>query len=108
MENDADELQLCAQAICLEKMLLCGIAEGFLNYDEIRRRVSVSFTPALREKVSSVTEEMHQYYDRRYTPKAKRTPMCKSCSLLDLCLPELERTGSAEAYIRRALGEDEP
>ena len=106
MENDADELQLCAQAMCLEEMLLCDITEGFLYYDEIRRRVAVTFTPELRKRVAEIAEEMHRCYDRQHTPKAKKTSMCRSCSMLDLCLPELERTGSAEAYIRRTLQED--
>ena len=107
MENDADALQLCAQAMCLEEMLLCKISSGFLYYDEIRRRISIVFTPALRARVSEACEEMHRLFDKRYTPKPKRTPMCKSCSLLALCLPELERIGSARQYIRSSLEVDE-
>ncbi len=47
----ADELQLCAQAICLEEMLLCSISEGALFYGEPHRRTPVLFDDALREKV---------------------------------------------------------
>lgn len=56
--HQADELQLCAQALCLEEMLCCTIAEGALFYGEIRRRVTVPFLPALRKQVYSMAEEM--------------------------------------------------
>ncbi len=48
---DADRLQLCAQAICLEEMLCCDIPEGALYYGETRRREAVDFTDGLRETV---------------------------------------------------------
>ncbi len=48
--QNADMLQLCAQALCLEEMLCCSIGEGFLYYAAVRKRVQVSFTNELREK----------------------------------------------------------
>ena len=69
--HQADELQLCAQAMCLEEMLCCTIPEGALFYGEPRRRSIVSFSPQLRQSVQSFSDEMHQYYRRGYTPKAK-------------------------------------
>lgn len=90
-ENFADQLQLCAQAICLEEMLCCSILEGALFYGETRRRTAVLFTEELREKVRLTTAEMHQMFRRGYTPKVKPTKSCNACSLKELCLPVLMR-----------------
>ena len=90
-ENFADQLQLCAQAICLEEMLCCSISEGALFYGETRRRTAVLFTEELREKVRLTTAEMHQMFRRSYTPKVRPTKSCNACSLKELCLPVLMR-----------------
>jgi len=66
-QDDADVLQLCAQALCLEEMLLCTIPEGFLYYGEPKRRIKVALDEALREKVRAVCREMHELYEKRYT-----------------------------------------
>lgn len=104
--NDADRLQLCAQAICLEEMLACGIEEGSLFYGETRRRECVLFTQELREQVESMFEEMHGYFARGYTPKVKPNKGCNACSLKELCLPKLMKIGSASEYIARCIKEE--
>lgn len=103
-ENDADILQLCTQAMCLEEMLLCLISEGFLFYGETKRRLKVEFDETLRDKVKNTFEEMHQMYNRRYTPKVKTSKGCKACSLVDICLPKLCKNISVKAYIERTIG----
>ena len=105
--HQADELQLCAQAMCLEEMLCCTIPEGALFYGEPRRRSIVSFSPQLRQSVQSFSDEMHQYYRRGYTPKAKPSKSCNACSLKELCLPQMGRRGTVAGYLRKAM-EDEP
>src|SRR4051812_27370601 len=47
----ADEVQLCAQAVCLEEMLGVAVPFGALFYGKTRRRKPVEFTPGLRERV---------------------------------------------------------
>ncbi|MCD5572560.1 Dna2/Cas4 domain-containing protein [Lactobacillus delbrueckii subsp. lactis] len=47
--------------------------------------------------------EMHQYWDRKYTPKVKPTEKCKSCSLRNICLPSLLKTETVDEYLRRRL-----
>ena len=106
--HQADELQLCAQAMCLEEMLCCEISQGALFYGEPRRRTAVDFSPALRQTVQDFSEEMHQDYRRGYTPKAKPTKSCNACSLKGLCLPGLTRRGSVSEYLRRAMEEGAP
>ena len=102
-ENPADQLQLCAQAICLEEMLCCSIPEGALFYGETRRRTKVLFTEELREKVRLTTEEMHQMFRRGYTPKVKPTKSCNACSLKELCLPVLMRKKKVSEYLKTAM-----
>lgn len=101
----ADELQLCAQAMCLEEMLCCAIPAGALFYGEPRRRTPVEFTQELRQAVRDACSEMHQYARRGHTPRARPGKFCKSCSLSELCLPQLTRSGSVANYIRTALEE---
>jgi CRISPR-associated exonuclease Cas4 len=88
--DPCDELQLCAQAICLEEMLSVQIPVGYLYYGEIRRRVEVTLDAGLRDLVAKIAAEMHAYFERGYTPRVKPSRACKSCSLQDVCLPELQ------------------
>lgn len=104
---DADRLQLCAQAICLEEMLCCDIPEGALYYGETRRREAVDFTEELRETVRACLTEMHELYRRGYTPQPKQTKSCGACSLQELCLPTLPACGSVADYLRKCM-EDTP
>ena len=105
-EDDCDQLQLCAQAMCLEEIFVCDIPEGSLYYGETRRRQRVSFTPELRERAESMAAEMRAYYDRRHTPSAKPSKACNACSLKDLCLPKLTKRESVSAYIHARTGDD--
>jgi CRISPR-associated exonuclease Cas4 len=105
-DSDMDCLQLATQVICLEEMLCCTTMVAYLYYGETRRRVEVPMTVELRNKVASVFEEMHQYYDRRYTPKVKPTRQCKACSLKDICLPVLCKNKNTGTYINQMLKED--
>lgn len=105
-EDDCDQLQLCAQAMCLEKIFVCDIPEGSLYYGETRRRQRVPFTPELRARVESMAAEMQEYYIRRHTPSAKPSKACNACSLKDLCLPKLTKHESVRAYIHAHTGDD--
>lgn len=102
-ESDADRLQLCAQAMCLEEMLCCEIPEGALFYGQTRRREIVAFTGTMREQVRTSVSEMHQLYQRRHTPKVKPSKRCNACSLRDICLPKLCKKQSVQDYLRDRL-----
>ena len=104
-EHKADQLQLCAQAMCLEEMLCCAVPAGALFYGEPRRRTAVDFTSELRQSVRDAAKEMHQYLRRGYTPKAKPTKSCAACSMKDLCLPQLTRRSAVSNYLRNAMEE---
>lgn len=105
--DTANDLQLCAQAMCLEEMLCCEIPEGALYFGETRHRQKVLFTEALRQEVRDCLAEMHQYYARGYTPKVKPTKSCNACSLKEICTPKLLRGKSVRDYIAGCL-EDAP
>lgn len=105
-ESDMDCLQLAAQVMCLEEMLCCTIVMAYLFYGEVRRRIEVPMTNELRNRVVSIFMEMHQYYNRRYTPKVKPAKKCKACSLKDICLPVLCKNKRAETFISQMLKEE--
>lgn len=98
-----DAVQVCAQAMCLEEMYCCDIREGAIFYGESRRRQQVVIDDDLRNRVKEAAKEMHEMYLRGTTPKAKKRKACESCSLLDLCIPELDQTESVEDYLQTAL-----
>lgn len=102
-EHDADALQLCGQAMCLEEMLCCEIPKGALYYGETRRRTEVEFTSELRQEVQALLKQMHALYARGHTPKVKPTKGCNACSLKELCLPKLMKNKSVSAYLRYGL-----
>ena len=105
--TEEDILQLTAQAMCLEEMFSTQISEGALFYGETRRRERILITQELRMEVEGMFEEMHQYYQRGYTPKVKYSKVCQSCSLKEICLPKLSRSGEVKKYISQKLAEDE-
>ena len=105
-KSEEDILQLTAQVMCLEEMLDCTITQGALYYGEIKHRVNIQITEGIKQNVKDMFDEMHQYYERGYTPKAKKKKACYVCSLKDLCLPELEKTGNVETYMNNILAED--
>jgi CRISPR-associated exonuclease Cas4 len=99
--DHSDETQLCAQAMCLEEMLSTVIPRGFLFYGETRHRVDITFAAELRALVKDMSDEMHNYFSRGYTPKVKTSKACRSCSLADICLPVLqEKVIAASKYIQ--------
>lgn len=104
--TEEDQLQLTAQAMCLEEMFSTQIMEGALFYGETKRREVVEITEALRREVKETFLEMHQYYERKYTPKVKMSKGCNRCSLKEICMPRLEKTISVEKYISQVFQEE--
>jgi CRISPR-associated exonuclease Cas4 len=84
----ADEVQLCAQAICLEEMCGTDVPQGALFYGTTRRRVAVAFDAELRALTARVAREARANIAALRTPPPVLMPACKRCSLIDLCQPE--------------------
>ena len=104
-EGNADALQLCAQAMCLEAMLCCEIPEGALYYGQTRRRERISFTEELRTQVKDLLTQMHELSQRGHTPRVKPAKACNACSLKEMCLPRLLKNRSVSAYLKAAMEE---
>jgi CRISPR-associated exonuclease Cas4 len=83
----ADEVQLCAQAVCLEEMLGLDVPRGALYYGTTRRRKPVEFTAGLRGRVEEAARRCHELFEARVTPRVARDKRCERCSLLEICLP---------------------
>ncbi|MCC7408362.1 MAG: CRISPR-associated protein Cas4 [Phycisphaeraceae bacterium] len=107
--HDADKVQLCAQAICLEEMLRLppgSITVGALFYGKTRRRLDVPLDATLRMRTETAAARMHEIVRGGMTPPASRQPKCDHCSLLHLCLPDaLRPRRTASTYLRRAAEE---
>lgn len=101
--NQSDEIQLAAQAMCLEEMLCCEVSLGYLYYDKIKKRVKVEITDEIRQQVKDMAAEMHDYARRGYTPKVKRTKSCNACSIKEICLPVIMKKNNVKQYIDEVL-----
>ena len=86
-KDDRDEVQLCAQAICLEEMLDVRIDNAYLYYGETHHRVKIKLTDNLRQRVIELSQRMHWLFKQGITPGAVAKRGCKLCSLSDICLP---------------------
>ncbi|MBP2058972.1 CRISPR-associated exonuclease Cas4 [Lactobacillus colini] len=103
--DHSDKLQLLGEALCLEEMLFCHVEYGYLYYGKIRHREKVKFTESLRQEFEKDINEMHAYWKKKYTPRVKPSDRCKSCSLREICLPELLKSENVHSYIKRRLNE---
>ncbi len=104
--HDADRVQICAQALCLEEMLGVSVPRGALFYGRTRRRELVTFDDTLRSKTRQAAARTHQLLASGVTPIARKMPKCKHCSLLYLCLPEVTGAArSARRYLRQAVAQ---
>lgn len=83
-----DEVQLCAQALCLEEMLGVGIPSAALFYGELHQRLDVPLTGALRERTERMAARLQELIRAGRTPTARYEKKCDSCSLLNLCMPK--------------------
>ncbi|MCS7060544.1 MAG: CRISPR-associated protein Cas4 [Anaerolineae bacterium] len=102
-----DEAQLCAQAMCLEEMLSVSIPRGYLYYGQTRHREEVELSSSLRNLVREICLEMHAYFARGHTPTVRKQKGCRSCSMLDVCMPAVQdRPASVAEYIRRGVQAD--
>ena len=101
--DDCDKVQLCAQAICLEEMLNVEIGEGALFYGQTRRREDVIFDEKLRRETDETAKKVHELIESGITPKAEYSAKCKKCSLLNLCLPKVNK--KASSYLIKVIEE---
>lgn len=105
-QDNSDKVQLCAQAICLEEMLGTGVHSGALFYGRTRRRQDVSFDAELRHETEDTAKLLHELIASGITPKPEYSKKCKSCSLVEVCLPKKAgKASSVKKYIAKAMQE---
>ena len=117
--NDADVVQVAAQAMCLEEMLKLDVQQGqvaeiCLFYGKTRRRLEVSLDSSVRHRVQQVALELHAMMASCVTPlmtydKAR----CDRCSLLNLCQPQLIRprllaSSRFKSILHASMNDDTP
>ncbi len=105
--TDCDRIQVAAQAIMLEEMLGVKVGQGAIFYWEVRHREYFDITDAMRADVERCSQEMHSILATGLLPAAHKTSSCRSCSLVDLCLPALSKK-SAATYLNTMLHEETP
>ncbi|MCL5785791.1 MAG: CRISPR-associated protein Cas4 [Candidatus Thermoplasmatota archaeon] len=102
--DDRDAVQLCAQAIALEEMLNITMNEGYLYYNETRRRETVIFDSKLRDRVETLSTKMHWMASRGFMPAPKKEKHCLRCSLYEICQPDWNASsGAVGKYLAKLL-----
>ena len=97
--KDADDVQLCAQALCLEEMFEVEILEGSLFYDRSKRRRVVSFEESLRELTVKTAHAIRDLYAANKLPEPVADARCDKCSLIDACMPfEVKNYSIADVF----------
>lgn len=100
--HDADRVQLCAQALCLEEMLQKPVDAGAIFYGTTRRRLDIRFDTPLRQATVDTIHRLQLLFDSGETPMAEYDARkCDRCSLINLCLPRIRV--NASAYLTRQL-----
>jgi len=85
----ADEVQLCAQGLCLEEMTGIPVIAGALFYAETKRRVEVPFDAELRRLTEDTIADLANVFATlRTPPPTTQKSRCRACSLVELCRPE--------------------
>lgn len=101
----ADEVQLCAQALCLEEMFNHPVPQGALFYGATRRRLEVVFDEALRDLTQDVARQTRALLASEQTPPPVTKSGCKQCSLQNLCMPApLQKSLPIEVWLDQQIG----
>lgn len=102
-QGQEDALQLVAQAICLEETHHIHIPAGAIFYGETRHRLTIPFTPELRQLAQQCADHMHRLFSHGELPSATKTSKCRSCSLLNICTPTTRGQHTAATYLNENL-----
>lgn len=112
---DNDDVQLCAQALCLEEMFGVSIERGAVFHADSKRRREVMFTPELRRLTEQTIADLHALlrpseisnlrFEIPRLPAAVYKKACDECSLFEICLPKATENNSRAAGLVRKLFE---
>lgn len=98
-----DNLQLAAQALCLEEMTGHRVSEGAIFYATSKRRREVPISPALRLEVESTTAAVRELIGAESLPPPVNDARCQACSLVERCQPQALAAHDAQMKLREQL-----
>ncbi|ADN01353.1 CRISPR-associated protein Cas4 [Spirochaeta thermophila] len=105
--HHADEVQLCAQVLCVEEMKDIHISKAYLYYYKIRHRVLVEISDELRAMTKETIENVHALIAaQKVPPPVNDKTRCTRCSLKSVCLPSVSGKKRVEAYLASILEEE--
>ena len=104
--DERDEVQLAAQAMCLEEMYGINIPYGALYYDEVKHRETIAISEGLRKTTQQCAKQMHDIFKSGIMPKPVKASHCRNCSLKDICMPEMSDCTQVKTYLNNNLYED--
>ncbi len=102
-KREHDDLQLCAQAICLEEMTGELVPKGAIFHHSSRRRREVLFDQGLRDLVAETTEAIRELFVSKKTPSPVNDQRCTRCSLLESCMPSTSGKEDATRLAQKKL-----
>lgn len=102
-EEDSYQIQLCAQAMCLEEMFHTTIPIAALFFTSSHRRLEVELDESLRKRTESLAQQLHQIRRELSVPQESYSAKCKRCSLKDICMPKVRK--SSGSYLSRLYAE---
>ena len=106
-EKNHDDLQLAAQAMCLEEMTGKVITHGAIYHHSSRRRREVAITQALRDKVEESVNAIRAMMDSGKLPPPVNDARCKECSLKEICQPQAVAERAVQHGLLETLFEPE-
>jgi CRISPR-associated exonuclease Cas4 len=98
LEKLCDDIQLCAQALCLEEMMQRRVPSGAVYHIASKRRRNVLFSPALRNRTLETIEAVRQLLHRGITPAPVNDARCTHCSLNTACMPEVRELTTSNPF----------
>lgn len=102
-EQEHDDLQLCAQALCLEEMTGKPVPRGAIYHYSSRKRRVVELTPGLRARVVEVTQAIRSMLANKQLPPPVNDHRCTHCSLRESCMPAVIDEGRRASAVVRDL-----
>lgn len=102
------EIQLCAQALCLEETFHLSLNHGFLYFGGSGQRKKIELTSVLRKETIEISEAVRRIIFSKDVPRpvyyAKK---CRECSLVEYCLPKIVQLGTVKAYFVKNISDKE-
>jgi len=102
-----DDVQLAAQAMCLEEMFGKVVTQGAIYHHTSRRRREVFITPELRQQVADTIAAIRAMLALGKLPTPANDARCKECSLNDICQPQAMTRHPSHTAIEQRLFEPE-